>query len=86
VIPRTPDGRLAPPTSVVRDAHREHLTVHAWTFRRENTFLPTDLRRGDDPAGTGDLAAELRTFVGAGVDGLFTDNPDVAVAALGARP
>ena len=86
VIPRTPDGRLARPTSVVRDAHREHLTVHAWTFRRENTFLPTDLRRGDDPAGTGDLAAEVRAFVGAGVDGLFSDNPDVAVAALGARP
>jgi glycerophosphoryl diester phosphodiesterase len=33
VIPRTEDGRLAEPTSLVADAHAAGLLVHPWTFR-----------------------------------------------------
>jgi glycerophosphoryl diester phosphodiesterase len=36
-----------------------------------------------DPAAYGDLAAEVRQFFDLGVDGLFSDNPDRAVAARG---
>ncbi|MEA2296057.1 MAG: glycerophosphoryl diester phosphodiesterase [Solirubrobacteraceae bacterium] len=61
-------------------AHGAGLQVHPWTFRAENTFLPEDLRSGDDPAAHGDLATELRRYLALGVDGVFTDFPDVAAA------
>ncbi|WP_448810158.1 esterase-like activity of phytase family protein [Agromyces bauzanensis] len=82
-IPRTAGGTLGTPTAVIADAHRAGLEVHAWTFRRENAFLPAEFRSSNDPAGIGDLAGEIRVFVEAGIDGLFSDNPDVAVAAIG---
>jgi glycerophosphoryl diester phosphodiesterase len=66
------------PTRLVDDAHAAGLKVHAWTFRAENMFLPVSLRRGTDLAGHGDMAAEVRLYVQAGVDGLFCDHPDVA--------
>ncbi|PRZ07691.1 glycerophosphoryl diester phosphodiesterase [Isoptericola sp. CG 20/1183] len=83
LIPREADGTLGEPTSVIRDAHRAGLEVHAWTFRAENTFLPTGFRSSGDPAEHGDLAGEIRVFLDAGLDGLFADHPDLAVAALG---
>jgi glycerophosphoryl diester phosphodiesterase len=85
IVPRDASNRLLPPTSFVRDAHRADLVVHPWTFRRENTFLPEDFRQGN-PASPlyqiafGDLPAELALFYKLGVDGVFSDNPDVAVA------
>jgi glycerophosphoryl diester phosphodiesterase len=85
IVPRDASNRRGSPTVLVDDAHRAGLLVHPWTFRRENAFLPEDLRRGDpaDPAylrGVGDLPTELRQFRQLGVDGLFSDNPDLAVA------
>jgi glycerophosphoryl diester phosphodiesterase len=62
----------------VEAAHAAGLAVHPYTFRRENAFLPPELRSSDDPAGIGDLAAELRAYFDLGVDAVFTDNPDVA--------
>jgi glycerophosphoryl diester phosphodiesterase len=82
IIPRTAEGVLAAQTGLVRNAQAAGLKVHPWTFRRENAFLPPALRRGSDPAAAGDLAAELRAFVAAGVDGVFTDNTPEVVAAL----
>jgi glycerophosphoryl diester phosphodiesterase len=81
VIPRTLLGNLGKPTSLVKDAHAAGLAVHPWTFRRENYFLPLGQRSGLNPAGHGDLAAELRAFVATGIDGLFSDNVAQAVAA-----
>jgi glycerophosphoryl diester phosphodiesterase len=85
IVPRDAAGRLQQPTQLVRNAHRVGLEVHPWTFRRENPFLPLDFRQGDpaSPAyiqATGDFPAELRLFYSLRVDGVFTDNPDVAVA------
>lgn len=82
MIPRTSSGNLGTPTTVVRDAHRVGLEVHGWTFRRENQFLPAEYRIGTDPNGVGDLAGEIRAFVAIGLDGVFSDNPDVASAAV----
>jgi len=82
VIPRDPDGRSAPPTSLVADAHKAGLKVIVWTLRSENFFLPTELRDGADPRARGKAREEARLFIEAGVDGLFTDHPADAVAAL----
>ena len=51
VLARDGDGRTAGATTLVADAHRAGLLVHAWTFRRENYFLPLDARAGPRPAG-----------------------------------
>ena len=81
VIPREASGALGEPTTLVDEAHERGLVVHPYTFRNENVFLPTDLRRGDDPADYGDALAEYAAFFAAGVDGLFSDNPDTALVA-----
>jgi glycerophosphoryl diester phosphodiesterase len=78
IVPRDAEGNLGEPTSFVDDAHAAGLDVHPWTFRNENTFLPTDLRRGADPADYGDAFAEYELFLRLGVDGVFSDNPDTA--------
>ncbi|GEK22613.1 esterase-like activity of phytase family protein [Cellulomonas xylanilytica] len=83
MIPRDADGTLGTPSSVIRDAHRAGLEVHGWTFRRENQFLPAEFRSSADPNAVGDLAGEIRVFVDAGMDGLFSDNPDIAAATVG---
>ncbi len=85
MIPRRADGTLGAPTPVIRDAHRAGLTVVGWTFRRENNFLPTEFRSSSDPAGIGNLVGEIRTFLRAGMDQFFTDNPDLGVAAARSR-
>jgi glycerophosphoryl diester phosphodiesterase len=83
VVPRDPaTGASLAPTTFVQDAHRAGLPVVVYTFRRENSFLPLERRSSTDPAGIGDLQGYMRQFLDLGVDGLFTDNPDVGVAAV----
>lgn len=79
IIPRLESGQLGEPTSLVADAHAAGLCVHAWTFRAENAFLPPDLKAGEAPQDTGNLAAEIGLYLAAGVDGVFSDHPDIAV-------
>jgi glycerophosphoryl diester phosphodiesterase len=81
MIPRKADGSLGAPTDAIRNAHRAGLTVTGWTFRRENSFLPLQFRSSADPAAVGDLAGEIRTFLRAGMDDFFTDNPDIGATA-----
>ena len=85
MIPRDGSGNLTSPTPVIADAHRRRLEVHGWTFRAENSFLPTNLRSSTDPTQYGDLAAEIGAFLAAGMDGFFTDHPDRGVAAVHER-
>ena len=82
VIPRGALGRLGKPTDLVRDTHAAGLKVHPWTFRRENYFLPLDDKGGVNPAGHGDLAGEITTYLKTGIDGLFSDNPREAAATV----
>ena len=82
VLPRLPDGSLDAPTRLVRDAHRRWLDVHVWTLRAENHHLAREHRRGEAPSGLGDLVAEARAYLDAGVDGLITDHPDLALRAV----
>ena len=70
-------------SSFVADAHAAKLVVHPYTFRNENQFLPADLRSSSDPVAYGNAIAEYERAFKAGVDGLFSDNPDTAVEARG---
>jgi len=84
VIARTDDGALGPATRFVAEAHAAGLQVHPWTFRAENTFLPTDYRRSGGAGSRGDVEGEITAFLRAGIDGLFTDHADAGVAARNA--
>jgi glycerophosphoryl diester phosphodiesterase len=86
IVPRSATNALLAPTTVIRDAHNAGLIVHAWTFRAENQFLPADLRLGADPNARGDITSEYELFFGLGLDGVFADQPDTAVAARAVVP
>jgi glycerophosphoryl diester phosphodiesterase len=81
IFPRAADGSISEPTDIVERAHDRGLDVHVWTFRAENQFLPANLRDGSDPADWGDYQAEYELFYDLGVDAVFSDHPDLAVAA-----
>jgi glycerophosphoryl diester phosphodiesterase len=81
VLPRDAAGNNGEPSELVDDAHADGLLVHVWTLRRENQFMALNHRIGSDPIASGDAIAEDQAFLDAGVDGFFTDNPDLGVAA-----
>ncbi|MFF3674099.1 glycerophosphodiester phosphodiesterase [Streptomyces sp. NPDC002120] len=87
ILPRTADGRLGTPTTLVKDAHARGLVLHPYTARNENSFLPAEYRKGTDPTAYGDALAAFRTYFEQGIDGIFTDNPDTGLLAAEAfRP
>ncbi len=67
------DRVLLPPTDLVQRAHAQGLLVHPYTFRSEQRRLTSDY--------AGNPAAEYLMFYELGVDGLFSDFADDAVAA-----
>ena len=83
VIPLDAAGNAGPPSTLLADAHRAGLKVGVFTFRPENQFLPANLRRGEPgarwPQG---MVADVHSFVAAGVDGFFTDDPALGRAAV----
>jgi glycerophosphoryl diester phosphodiesterase len=60
------------PTSLVADAHDAGLKVHVWTLRVDDTGNSTLPHLFPD-----DIKDMYRAFVEAGVDGYFTDFPDI---------
>jgi glycerophosphoryl diester phosphodiesterase len=74
LVPANADRTLKAPTDLVKRAHAVGLLVHVWTLRIEPTFL--------SPSYAGQPEAEFRQMRDLGVDGIFTDFPDVAVRAL----
>lgn len=70
-----PDSVQQAPTTLVEDAHRAGLFVHAYTFRSEKGYyhLPFDAK--------GDTVKEYQHFYRLGVDGVFSDAPDTALFA-----
>lgn len=81
IFPRAADGSTAAPTALLRDAHEAGLRVVAYTYRAENQFLPLQYRHGADPNAYGDVLAELREAMRAGLDGFFTDQADLGFTA-----
>jgi glycerophosphoryl diester phosphodiesterase len=81
IIPRNADDTLGQPTSLVRDAHAAGMTVHPYTFRAENQFLPAEYRSNANPNDYGRAIDEQVRFLRTGIDGLFTDQADIGVVA-----
>ncbi len=67
------DAATQAPTSLVADAHQLGLFVHAFTFRNKKRHLARSY--GGDPQ------AEYLQFFRLGVDGVFSEFPDTALAA-----
>ncbi|MEB0055557.1 glycerophosphodiester phosphodiesterase [Variovorax sp. LG9.2] len=67
------DATSLAPTTLVADAHKAGLFVHPFTFRNENRRLPIDY--------AGDPKNEYLAYYRLGVDGVFTDFTDTAIAA-----
>jgi glycerophosphoryl diester phosphodiesterase len=81
IVPRDAAGFSQPSTPLIRDAHAAGLLVHPFTFRNENRFLPAEDRSSTDPNAYGNAFAEYQQFYALGVDGLFSDVVDTAIAA-----
>ncbi|GAA4610868.1 glycerophosphodiester phosphodiesterase [Saccharopolyspora hordei] len=81
VLPVGEDGSVGEPTPVVADAHAAGLEVVPYTVRAENEFLPGEFRSSDDPADFGDVFGFFRALFDTGIDGVFSDHPDIAVTA-----
>lgn len=75
-----PDSHALP---LVAQAHAAGLLVHGWTVRKENAFLPAPLQTTPDPSERGDVEALIGLLLRADVDGIFSDDPELAVAMLG---
>jgi glycerophosphoryl diester phosphodiesterase len=74
VVPRNLLGQAGEPTDLISRAHACGCQVWVYTFRQEMGLLNL----------TGpSMAEEIRRFADLGTDGLFTDYPDKARAALG---
>ncbi|ONG42079.1 glycerophosphodiester phosphodiesterase [Alkanindiges hydrocarboniclasticus] len=67
------DRTLSAPTDFIKHAHAAGLQVVPYTFRNEPRRLASDYK--------GDPKAEYKKFYDLGVDGVFTDFVDTAVAA-----
>ncbi|MFC5060798.1 glycerophosphodiester phosphodiesterase family protein [Actinomycetospora atypica] len=74
------------PTTLAGDARAAGLRTMPYTFRNENEFLPPALQRGGPaaPRSTyGDAFGEYAQYRALGIEGLFSDCPDTAIAAFG---
>ena len=84
IVPRDAANRLLAPTALVRDAHAPACSCTRTRSAPRTTSWPADLRQGDPASpeytARAATAAELALFFRLGVDGVFADNPDTAVA------
>lgn len=68
------------PTGLVKDAHEAGLTVHPWTLRKENGFLPAALQNEGGPSADGKYETFWKAAIASGADGFFVDNVKEFVA------
>ncbi|KFN51879.1 hypothetical protein N790_13620 [Arenimonas malthae CC-JY-1] len=81
--PRGDGGRSA----LVDAAHAAGLQVVAYTFRPENHFLEPRFRDDAGPAARNEAGSvrEIRSYLAAGLDAFFTDDPALGRAAVDGR-
>jgi glycerophosphoryl diester phosphodiesterase len=83
IMPRDLAGAAHRTSDIVARAHAAGLRVFTWTLRAENRFLPRNYRSGHDKAAFGQWEQEFHAILATGVDGVFADQPDLAVSARG---
>ncbi|MEO6942436.1 MAG: glycerophosphodiester phosphodiesterase family protein [Terrimesophilobacter sp.] len=75
------DGNVTGTTDIVKRAHAAGLGVFCWTLRAENNFLEKNFRRRGKARDYGDWLTEFQLLMRTGVDGVFADQPDLAIEA-----
>ncbi|GAB2979294.1 glycerophosphodiester phosphodiesterase family protein [Frigoribacterium salinisoli] len=70
---------------VVERAHAAGLEVWTWTLRAENAFLAKAHRLSGGKAAQGDWRAEFGLLMDLGVDAVFADQPELALAVRDGR-
>ncbi len=83
ILPRDAAGAAHRASDLVDRAHAAGLDVFTWTLRAENRFLPKNYRIGKAAGAFGRWEDEFRAILASGVDGVFADQPDLALAACG---
>lgn len=74
-------GHVTGTTDLVDRAHAAGLLVFCWTLRAENSFLPKNLRRAGGSREFGEWRDEFQLIMRSGLDGVFADQPDLAIEA-----
>jgi glycerophosphoryl diester phosphodiesterase len=72
-------------TDFVDRAHAAGLLAFTWTLRAENKFLARAFQGSGAAAAYGNWMGEFGAILATGVDGVFADQPDLAVAAAQQR-
>ena len=72
-VPGEASRQALPPTDLIQRAHKAGLLIHTWTFRNEQRRLLADY--------AGNPVDEYLQFYRLGIDGVFSDFADTAVAA-----
>jgi len=74
-------GQVDGGRKLVDVAHRFGLQVFTWTLRPENRFLPPKCHVGLDQTDWGNWRDYFVALYSTGLDGVFADHPDLAIAA-----
>jgi glycerophosphoryl diester phosphodiesterase len=80
IRPRSSEHGMRVSSRIVDDAHAAGLEIYCWTLRPENRFLSAGARRGGGPSAFGGWQIEFGQIMATGVDGVFADHTDLAVA------
>lgn len=81
LLPKDAGPKSVAESTIVAEAHAAGLAVYCWTLRAENKFLGRGLTKGPDAAAFGSWKREFTTIMRTGVDGVFADQPDLAIEA-----
>ncbi|MGO4104292.1 glycerophosphodiester phosphodiesterase family protein [Leifsonia sp. YAF41] len=84
ILERNAAGEVSGTSDLIDSAHAAGLEIYCWTLRPENKFLARSFRTGTVSADFGAWQAEFALIMGTGIDGVFADHPDLAVAVRNA--
>ena len=77
-------GSVVGTTDLIERARSTGLETYAWTLRAENQFLAKNFHRGLRAKELGHWEREFEMIMRTGVDGVFADQPDLALRARAA--
>jgi glycerophosphoryl diester phosphodiesterase len=84
LLRRDGSGAITGTTDLALRARAAGLETYAWTLRAENQFLEKSFRHGLRARDFGRWEREYELIMRAGVDGVFADQPDLALRARAA--